>query len=197
MIGPLNQPVRQVRAVTVTAGQAVTINATPSRWFPARLVAPEEQDRPPEPRAARPHQLVYQAHNLTGPAVTLRPADRVATVTGTQWELVGPPSAAGDALAADVHRVTDLYPVTGLLEEQGGTDVQAGVPIAVWPATGERSTDRGVYTEFLGEAPAEHLAALTVTNRQLIVGAQKLKIVSAVLHVEVPRVEMALRRPGG
>jgi hypothetical protein len=83
-----------------------------------------------------------------------------------------------------------LYPYEAILTEQSGAAV-ATVPVALWESSDEHR-DHGEYLNFDGEAPAEHLLAVT-RNRSLNLGGVLHRVTSTMLDASGPRVKFTAR----
>lgn len=195
MIGvPLSDRARQVRDVEVSSALALTITATSGDYFACRRLPVPIPRRPSD---SSPRESGEREKLIFDQAQELGSADRVDVWGAGEYELLSDPrslrSGNGEAgFEVEVMPPARLYPYEATLEEQGGADVST-VRCAVFSVT-ERTTDRGDYADYLGQAPIEHEAALKARNRQLHLGARTLKIVSAVTVFDPPHVSLRLRQ---
>lgn len=85
------------------------------------------------------------------------------------------------------------------VKKQDGTIVASGIPISpVWPANGSH-TDIGQQFDHQAEAAMVGLAALSGTNRSVVIGSKTYRVVEAIPNDFLPHVALFLRIivPGG
>ena len=188
---------QQVRDVAIAQDLTVTVDDVAGSWFRVGL-ARAALATPPAglPRARKPAKLTTRgiANLSAGDRVDV--VDRGTGLTET-WEVTSPArevrtGARLEGYELDVHLVAELYPQRATLEEQGGTELLANVPVAIAPA-GELHEGHGRYADFEAEAPIEFFTALSETPRRLHIGDQLLTIATAERVLEPPFVRMRLR----
>lgn len=183
------------RAFTVEDGQfgGFTVSLMPPTRFPTQDGSPRDGD---------PHVLHWQA-GLLGPVVVPQAGWRVGlerpvgrSYENLTYELLSDPSEvrlgpSTDAVQAPVMTVPVLYPYSGVLKEQDGTEVGA-IGVALW-SDREDHADTGTYERFSGEAPVEFAPELS-NNRWIDLGGQRYRITSSIVDLEGPRVKFEARR---
>lgn len=192
MIGALPQRARRIRAVTVDDDLTIDLDDVPAGYyFPlrARHIPGDGGERP---RTGAPRVRYVTREPSLGQAERLEIEDAVTV------ELVEPhqPLYNGRRIVGyqgEAVAVADLYPLTASLQEQGGSVVTASVPVAIY-SPADTVTDHGDFDNLDGEAPVEYLAALRTRNRQLVVGSDTFRILSAQLDSGGRFVALRLRR---
>jgi hypothetical protein len=199
-VSVINTTVRLARRVTVNAQrQFVIVELVDQPWFRAIVTAPSG-DRPntdQSPRDQDPRTMRW-LRGRTSAVEALRGGYRVETRSGELLELLDAPRELQEGLRpvwqASVQRVDVLYPYVASLREQGGAVIK-DVAVALF-SPDETHGETGSYENLGGQASIEHAADLR-RNRNLVLGTEKLNIISATTYISGPRVELSLRRPGG
>lgn len=88
---------------------------------------------------------------------------------------------------------------TGDLKDQGGSLLQADVPVSVWPVGGRTDSKTGQVYDHEGQADLDYEALMGGPNRSMTINSVEYKIVSGIPYLHVPHVQLLLRRviPGG
>jgi hypothetical protein len=81
--------------------------------------------------------------------------------------------------------------------ELGGTVVIADMPVSVWPATSDRTSDVGRHHTHGGQAPLEHADELEQPNRALEYAGDTYRIVGATPMPLMAHVVLDLVRTAG
>jgi hypothetical protein len=211
---PLNgSQLRQTATVVRTVSQAadgtfvITPAKSPIPTFACACLPPKTYTAPPTDGAPRSVKnkstLWYLSRQLgrklpaydTGTRLSITPPT-LRRQLSTVYETVSPARAERLGLTTwawqqDVLSLSWLWPLTAALQELGGEQV-ASVPIALWEPSAWRSASRGTYETLDAEAAPEFLAALSVINRQLLVGTRTFRITSVTPQYQQPHVSLQL-----
>lgn len=198
MLGhPLDTRIRRIFAVTVDEGLSLTLDDTPTAYFPAHLSAPSAGNSSSEgsPRSTlSPHTLSWQGTPQLGAC------DRIEVPDDETYELLAKPEpvTAGRrtvGYSALVLPVGSLYPRSAAVKAQGNSDSLATIECAVFSKRSEQR-GRGEYEGTFAEAPAAAWNSDVLRRNHLLhfADGSEWAIVEASLGVEVPFVTMAIRR---
>lgn len=198
MLGyPLNTRVRGVLAVDVGADLALTLDDTPSKYFPAHIAPPSGSNSTYDgsPRSAlSPHTLYW-----VGAVTQLGACHRVEDLDATVYELLAKPEPVTNGRAvvgysAPMLPVDQLYPRSAELKAMGDAKAIETVACAVFSER-ESQRSRGSYRDTFAEAPATHWAALSAVGTYALhfADGSEWKIAEASLAPELPFVTMSVR----
>lgn len=192
------------RRVQYAPGSVLTVTEGAETWFRGEVVPPNENTDPYDegPPRERPHHVMKWPVGTLGPGIhaPTRPSERVEAVEGATsraYELLGLPrqlhvGRRRTGVEVAVMPVEDLYPYTGVLQEQGGEEVLPEIQLAMWNADSAR-LDRGQYYTYDGEAPFDLAEQLVASNRQVVVNGTTFRIMDPFEVLQVPRVRFTLR----
>lgn len=199
MLGhPLDTRVRRVLSVDVAAGLALTLDSTPTKYFPAGIAAPSGSNSTFDgsPRSALSPYTLY----WVGAVTQLGPCQRIEDVQGTVYELIAKPEPVTNGrrtlgYSAPMLPVADLYPRSAEVKALGGKDVEATIECAVFSES-ESTRPRGSYRDTFIEAPASAWSAVSAQgNRALhFADGSAWQIVDATLAPDLPFVSMSVRK---
>lgn len=189
-------PARITRRVSVGPDRTVTVNDTLGPWFVSELHKVNSLfRRVGSPRTQTPLFFRHRLGVFAPSGVDLRPGDRVGIKEDT-YEITtyGRSMADGrvpQTVEFQVVPVDNLYPLTGHIQDQAGTDESEVVCSIYTPSEDHGST--GTYENSQAEAPLEYASDLH-QNKQLQVGSDTYKIVSASINYDNGFVLMNVRR---
>lgn len=194
----LNEPARVSRRITINTGLTVSIVDANESWLPTKWDEPNTVTIEEDPGDTSPTLLQYTTR-LRGldRGVPLHVGDRIERkLNNTVYELVSPPAEVRQGNQLEGYRsravpYTTLYPVIGVLQDQGGSVVQANVRCAIWGGSEDRQSE-GDYFTHNGRTPLDY-ASLLRPNRLLDVNGKKYRILEAVTHHNVRHVLLSLR----
>lgn len=195
MIRNLNTSCWIIRRIAVSGQRTVVVTDVPEAAFLAQFTPPDggSSGDGRSPRDSPAHTVRWRAGKF-GPNLLPQAGDRVQIATASYELLEGTrelwegPRLVG--YEAEVMPVDTLYPYEAILTEQTGV-VIATIPVALWESSDEHR-DRGEYLNFDGEAPVEHLLAVT-RNRSLNLNGVPHRITSTMLDASGPRVKFTAR----
>jgi hypothetical protein len=200
---PLNSRIRRQLGVTLEEGLGLTIDSSPSAYFPAHIAAPgtDNSSFDGSPRTG----LASWKLDWQSAPVTLKACDRVQAGAGLHrdvLELLADPrplksGARTVGYTAPVLPITDLYPRLATMRFLGSPDPLAVVACAVYQGR-ETTGGRGKYTDTFCELEPsawQHIQNDPKKNRELVFGDGSVwKLVEATLGAEVPFVTATLRK---
>lgn len=195
MIHNLNTQCQVIRRVTVNGQRTVVVTDVPEPGFLVQFTPPDggSSGDGRSPRDDPPYTVRWRAGRF-GPVQRPQAGDRALIATAS-YELLGGtrelwegPRLVG--YEVEVMPVDILYPYEATLTEQTGA-VIGTVPVALWESSDEHR-DQGEYLNFEGEAPAEHLLAIT-RNKALNLNGVPHRVTSTMLDASGPRVKFTAR----
>lgn len=204
MIPDLNISAVPSRLLTLS-NREFTVNDSPAAELFMVSLSPFTSTKPNDgsPRDRQPSVVRWRAGPL-GPGPFFKAGDRLSLsrllgirpYENAVYELLSNPTefrTAGitQGVQANVCAVEDLYPVSGSLVDQK-LENAADIIVALWDDR-ENQQPSGNYKELSGEAPIEFAAPLSLSNRSVLVGEQRYRIIGPITDYEGPRVKFTAR----